>query len=52
VANIRKLNGFFTSVKQEYIQFFFNLLDLHAQSGLRHKTFFGSQRKVFVFGYR
>src|SRR5690606_5467605 len=36
-----ELNRFFGTVKNDYIEFFLQLLNLHTQSGLRNKTFFG-----------
>src|SRR5690606_7911722 len=36
-----QLNRFFGTVKNDYIEFFLQLLNLHTQSGLRNKTFFG-----------
>src|SRR5688500_8389889 len=34
-------NGMFVTVKESYIELFLQFVDLHAQSRLRYKTFFG-----------
>src|ERR1700754_1969642 len=47
-AYIGSSNGMFVSIKKSHIQFFLQLMNLHAQGRLCYKTFFGRCNKTFV----
>ncbi|MNR16727.1 hypothetical protein D3C85_1333470 [compost metagenome] len=50
-ANFSRYNGLFAAVEDFYIQHFFQLLYLHAQGWLSHKTLFCGANKTSVGVY-